>query len=549
MTRSGLRARSRRLPFAPLAGSLALASLLALASVGWSSPAAAQEPRLPLLEPGRHAVGWKAFIRSDFSRPYPDAFVRPGKGARPILFAVWYPAQKQENAARLEQGDYLRIENISPLHGKFLQRLVAVSRQVIGEEVVEPTERWLLDPDPEPLRRHLDRETLATKGAPAATGTFPLLVYHPGLGGFYGDSSPLLEHLASHGYVVVASAFQPTSPESLRIDADLERSRSDIEFILAEMRNDPQVDFERIGLLGHSFGAIAALATSMRNRLIGAVASIDSTLDQDRLRDLPFEGSWSLFLEPELLRVPALFFARKEGVRFELVRSFTSAERLLVEVAGVDHNTFIWHGPSGASLRADPAAARRVEAYRTVILFSQQFFDAQLKQNDRAIAFLDTQTEEGQGFRFERLAGKAPPSATELGAGVVTRGLSAGLTWLEGLIKRDNLQYPLLQDVVTALREREQHAAAKLVAEMSVIVYGDNFRAFEELGDLQARERQWERARESYKNALQKLRPARIRPAEMKTMLRARLTSKVDRCTKLISQAAQAGGPPDTGRR
>ena len=514
-----------------------------------SATAAAEEPRLPLLEPGRHAVGWKAFIRSDFSRPYPDAFVRPGKGARPILFAVWYPAQKADGGARITQGDYLRLENISPIHTRFLHRLTALSRQVIREEVVEPTESWLLDTDPELVRRHLERPTLAIRGAPAASGPFPLLVYHPGLGGHYADSAPLLEHLASHGYVVVASAFQPASPESLLIDGDLERSRSDVEFILAEMRNDPLVDYERIGLLGHSFGAIAALATAMRNRLVGAVASIDSTLDHDRLRDLPFEGPWSLFLEPERLQVPALVFARKEGVRFELIKSFTSAERLLVEVAGVDHGSFIWHGPSGASLRADPAATRRVDAYRTVILFTQQFFDAQLKQNDRAIAFLATQTEEGQGFRFERLPGKPPPSATELGAGIVARGQGPGLTWLEQLIKREALPYPLIQDVVTALREREHHAVAKLVAEMSVIVYGDNFRAFEELGDLQARDRQWDRARESYQNALQKLRPARIRPAELKTRIRARLASKVDRAKKLISQAAQAGAPGVDGRR
>jgi dienelactone hydrolase len=567
MIRSGLRARGRGKEgvtagdgCGPVAGACrsrrwrsttariaGLAVALAV-SAGASAPAAAEEPRLPLLEPGRHAVGWKAFIRSDFARPYPDAFVKPGKGARPILFAVWYPAVNrggsQERAARLAQGDYLRLEEISPLHAKFLQRLQAVSRQVIAEEVVEPSERWLLDADPEPLRRHLQRETLATRGAPAAPGTYPLLIYHPGLSGYYADSSPLLEHLASHGYIVVASAFQPAAPESLRIDADLDRSRSDIEFILAEMRNDQQVDFDRIGLLGHSFGAIAALATSMRNSLIGAVASLDSTLDHEPIRNLPFEGPWALFLDPELLQVPALIFARKEGVRFELVKSFTSAERLLVELPGVDHNTFIWHGPSGASLRADPAAARRVEAYRTVILFTQQFFDAHLKQNDRAIAFLATQTEEGQGFRFERLPGKPPPSATELGAGLLARGEGPGLTWLEAQIKKDALPYSLIKDVVLALREREQPALAKLVAEMSVIIYGDNFLAFEELGDLQARDRQWERARDSYREALQKLRPARIRPPEMKTTLRTRLTSKVDRCKRLITEAAQAGAPP-----
>ena len=52
--------------------------------------------RLPLLEPGRHAVGWRAFVRSDFSRPYRRRLRATEPGARPILFAVWYPAQKQD---------------------------------------------------------------------------------------------------------------------------------------------------------------------------------------------------------------------------------------------------------------------------------------------------------------------------------------------------------------------------------------------------------------------------------------------------------------------
>ena len=229
------------------------------------------------------------------------------------------------------------------------------------------------------------------------------------------------------------------------------------------------------------------------------MASIDSTLDYDRMRDLPLEGAWALFLEPELLPAPALIFARKERAqRFDLVKTFTASERLLRRGAGRRPQQLHLARPLGRQpARADPAAARRVEAYRTVILFVQQFFDAHLKQNDRAIAFLATQPEEGQGFRFERLPGSKPqPSATELGAGLVARGLGPGLTWLEGTVKRDNLPFPLLQDLVVALAEREQHAAAKAVAETSVILYSDNFRAFEELGDLQTRERQWERASE-----------------------------------------------------
>jgi dienelactone hydrolase len=517
--------------------------LLALLAPG---AAAAQDLTLPLMEPGRYAVGWKAFVRADVSRPYADAFVRPGQGARPVLFAVWYPAPRGQTGAQMKQADYLRLENVSPTHSKFLQRLTAVSRRVIGQELAEAPDPWTGASDPELLRRHLDRGTLAIRGAPAAAGKFPLLIYHPGLGGFFGDSSPLAEHLASHGHVVVASAFQPTSPETVLIDADLDRSRADAEFILQEMRTDPQVDLEHVGLFGHSFGASASLATTMRNRLIDAVASLDSTLDHPPLRELPLEGDWAIFLEPERLVAPALILTAKETpksrVRYDLVKSFTSSERLLVELPGIEHNDFIWHGASGAHLRGHPSAARRLEAYRTVMSFVQQFFDAHLKENDRAIAFLATQSEEGPGFRFERLAGSKPvPSGTALGAGLVARGLGPGLTWLEATVKRDALPYPAIQDMITALQEREHHDAARLVAEMSVKVYPDNFRAFEVLGELQAREKQWDKAEESYRSALRKLGALRIRPVARKTGIRLRLTARLDRLKQLVAQAAQAG--------
>jgi hypothetical protein len=51
---------------------------------------------------------------------------------------------------------------------------------------------------------------------------------------------------------------------------------------------------------------------------VGAVVSIDSTLDYQPIRDLPLEGAWSVLLEPLELRVPALVFAQKERARFQI---------------------------------------------------------------------------------------------------------------------------------------------------------------------------------------------------------------------------------------
>ena len=55
--------------------------------------------------------------------------------------------------------------------------------------------------------RFLAAKTIAVKDAPAAVGRFPVVIYHPGLGGSYEDNSVLFEYLASHGYLVLSSAL------------------------------------------------------------------------------------------------------------------------------------------------------------------------------------------------------------------------------------------------------------------------------------------------------------------------------------------------------
>jgi hypothetical protein len=53
----------------------------------------------------------------------------------------------------------------------------------------------------------LATKAIAVKDAAPAEERFPVVIHHPGLSGVADDSSVLCEILASHGYVVLCSAY------------------------------------------------------------------------------------------------------------------------------------------------------------------------------------------------------------------------------------------------------------------------------------------------------------------------------------------------------
>jgi predicted dienelactone hydrolase len=110
--------------------------------------------------------------------------------------------------------------------------------------------------------------------APVAPGPFPLVVYSHGNGGLRYVSAFVTEHLASHGFIVVApdhvgntaiDAFAGTSED--RAQVSLDRPVDVSETISAALAGEtgfedtaPQTDPESIGVIGHSFGGFTALA-------------------------------------------------------------------------------------------------------------------------------------------------------------------------------------------------------------------------------------------------------------------------------------------------
>jgi pimeloyl-ACP methyl ester carboxylesterase len=197
----------------------------------------------------------------------------------------------------------------------------------------------------------LDTPTACVRNAPPAEGRFPLVIYHSGHGSSFGDNSVLCEFLASYGFVAIGSAFQKPDGSPFGVDGAWP-SAHDMAFLVAAARQLPGVDPDRVGVIGHSGGAHAALTYgSLPGAAVDAVVSLDTTQDYHGLKDPGWEPMTTLVLRNRkhfkcpLLMVagPAAFFALADTLQASRRYYFTvKAQVILRRCYGLKAADSLW---------------------------------------------------------------------------------------------------------------------------------------------------------------------------------------------------------------
>ena len=321
---------------------------MAVVVVG-ASARGAGPPGWGVLTAGPFTVGFKSSWRLDSSRAYNRVFddkttYASGKSPRPILINMWYPAEPANDLKPMPHRGYLDIRSAEPRFSKLADELIGYEQDVVRWQVTGKRKQELTGVERQLLDESGNAATAAIRNAPPVERRFPLVIYHSGGGSSFEDNAVLCEFLASHGYVVLGSAFQEPSGRSFNIDGRLGSAR-DMEYLIGYAYGLSNVDWNHIGLVGHSAGAQAALMFQAQDATpVDAVVSLDTTQDYTGLAD----HRWDDMIHPILenrsnSRRPLLFVANSHAV-FEFADQLTDAERYYLTFRDMGHDDFVSQG-------------------------------------------------------------------------------------------------------------------------------------------------------------------------------------------------------------
>jgi dienelactone hydrolase len=399
MDNSTPRRHRRRVPRHALRWSRSLATVvvtIAVVTIACGGPAArptappvarpASPPASPaMLAPGPHAVGFRATWTFDPTRPYRTAFdhgVTYGgaTGApRPILVNVWYPAAP--GGAPTNRAAYLQPPDRPEVHA-LAAALAAYERAIVAEETFGGKEPALSPELRQRFAAYLAAPLTAVRDAPPAPGRYPVLLYHAGAGSSYEDNAELCEHLASHGYVVLGSAYLQPKGDSFNIG----EGERDFDALIGWAQQLPFADTTRVGGFGHSAGAHAMLeyATGPHQR-IRAFALLDTTMDYYGIVE-PMHANVPRLLAHRAAATAPLLVVAKPHAYFALPDELTGADRSYVTIRELSHNEYLAQGVARSMQPDVPAerAPRVLAAYRAVTGAVLAFFDRELRGDRQA---------------------------------------------------------------------------------------------------------------------------------------------------------------------
>lgn len=300
------------------------------------------------LTKGAYSVGFKSIWKLDTTRDYPlilnDSTIVSNQ-KRPVLFNIWYPVTRA-GTEPMNYEEYFKIEDSSADFSAFSNSLKDYNLNVLADELFGQEIKALDSINLRALDFLLKTKTAAYRNISfPATGKFPLVIYHSGAGSSYDDNSVLCEFLASHGYVVVGSAFQKANGSTLSVDAG-EGSFNDIDFLIRESGKLGFIDTTVTALMGHSLGAQTLLKyQSMGLSRAKSIVLLDATFEYHSVNNDLF---WSQVISQSKQNKDQ-FNNRILGVSiyesfYQLYETFEMADRYYLSMDYLSHNEFISQG-------------------------------------------------------------------------------------------------------------------------------------------------------------------------------------------------------------
>lgn len=232
----------------PLAPSVVCAALTIAVTV--AAAACGDDVDRSVEQPGRHAAGTTRFTATDTAR------------GRALVIQAWYPTEVAPAEAALEA---LELE---PIRAQYAQLLAAAPSCPA-------------------------RTAMVALDAPPAPGAFPLVLFSHCHGCTRLSSATTAARLATHGFVVLAvehadnTLWDHLAGRGASLDsAFLEIRAGDLRFVLdrvaagdAPAAVTAAADLGRVGVFGHSFGAVTAGRVAQLDDRIAAAAALCAPME------------------------------------------------------------------------------------------------------------------------------------------------------------------------------------------------------------------------------------------------------------------------------
>jgi len=459
------------------------------------------------LKPGPHGVGYRTISTYDLSRPSitRDAEgkeVRPARPGRQMQIGVWYPAIStgHRSTMRFEEYVYLLAQEL-----KFAPLTIKEREQSVRAFMKEPLSKGA---SADRLEALMKMRTGAIKDASPVRGRFPLVVYaHIPPSG----NSIMCEYLASHGFVVAAIPWKGTFEYNLDVGlTGVETQVKDMEFVIGTLRSNPQVDADKVAVIGMSFGAISALGLQTRNREVDALISLDG-------------GIGSLFGANVVQRTPYYSLSRitvplahlhgpdVPGTDLTFINGLKYSRRFLVAFPGMRHGDFVNNGMLEHFVPGiqGKTAVDTKTGFEWVCRYALHFLKTYLKQESASLSFLENSPEKnGVPHRVLNVEIKtalaAPPTAGQLQAMIEARGVRSVAALYAQLKKSDPQPLPqqTLNDVARWLGEKNDWKSAREIVDLRLDSYPKSAWANYAAAEIYRRLGDNARARQLYTEAL-----------------------------------------------
>ncbi|WP_288379206.1 dienelactone hydrolase family protein [uncultured Massilia sp.] len=474
-------------------------------------------------QPGRHGVGLKVVQQYDYTRQYKTRVdmrtgePTSGERARPMQALIWYPAAR--GGKPVTYRDYLAT---IPTEDDFTLNADAVKRQL--EARIEGHFGNRRDA----VLREFAKPMLAVRDAKPHLpdgGKYPVVIYAPSFSAYGMENSDLCELLASHGYVVLASASMGAHTRSMTSDLEgLETQVADIAWLIGHARTLPGADTERVAVVGFSWGGLSNVLAAAKDDRIKAIVSLDGSVRGTR-EFVDGGKDAAQYVTPSRVAIPMLFVGRRPptieelnrsevDTRFSFLNTLRYSDLYISVMLPMKHMDFSSYsvrvgreGSFGDYTRSEIALAHSWAARYTL-----RFLDAYIKGDAASLAFLNN-TPAANGAPphtmltdVRRNGGKAPPTLEHFVARLKAEGFERAIPLHQDFIAQ-GAGFKLGPDEIhgwgSDLDMLERYAEAREIFRLGVHLHPNEPFLLECLAEMQAKSGQTAEALRSYRRVLE----------------------------------------------